>query len=48
MHSEGVTHALELGPGKVLAGLLKRIAKDIKVHSMSDPESIEALGAFLG
>jgi [acyl-carrier-protein] S-malonyltransferase len=48
MRNEGVTHALELGPGKVLAGLLKRIAKDIKVLSVGDPESLEAVGAFLG
>lgn len=48
MRADGVTHALELGPGKVLAGLLKRIAKDIKVHSVSDPESLESVAAFLG
>ena len=48
MRDEGVTHALELGPGKVLAGLVKRIAKDIKVLSVGDPESLDAVGAFLG
>ncbi len=46
MQAEGVTHAVEMGPGKVLAGLMKRIAKDVKMHSVSDPESMEALGSF--
>jgi len=45
--SEGVTHALEIGPGKVLAGLVKRIAKQITVLNVSDPESIEKVSAFL-
>lgn len=43
----GVTHAIEIGPGKVLQGLVKRIAKDLKVHGVSDPASLEALPAFL-
>ncbi|MDI3288532.1 ACP S-malonyltransferase [Polyangium sp. 15x6] len=47
MAAEGVTHALELGPGKVLAGLVKRIAKSIKVLSVSDPAGIDAVAAFL-
>jgi [acyl-carrier-protein] S-malonyltransferase len=48
MAAEGVTHAIEIGPGKVLAGLCKRIAKDIQVHGVSDPAGLDALGAFLG
>jgi [acyl-carrier-protein] S-malonyltransferase len=47
MHLEGITHAIEIGPGKVLAGLCRRIAKDIKVASVGDVASLEALGAFL-
>jgi len=47
MHSAGITHAIEIGPGKVLAGLVKRIAKEIKVHSVSDLKSLDALPAFL-
>lgn len=47
MASEGVTHALEIGPGKVLAGLVKRITKSIRVLSVSDAASIERVRAFL-
>lgn len=47
MAAEGVTHALELGPGKVLAGLVKRIAKSIKVLSVADPAGLDAVAAFL-
>ena len=46
MHMEGVTHALEIGPGKVLAGLVKRIAKEIKILSVGDVASVAALGDF--
>ena len=47
MAAEGVTHALEIGPGKVLAGLVKRIAKEIRVLSVGDAASIEQVSAFL-
>jgi [acyl-carrier-protein] S-malonyltransferase len=43
----GVTHALEIGPGKALAGLVKRIAKEIKVLTVGDMTSIDAAAAFL-
>ena len=45
--AEGVTRALELGPGKVLAGLVKRIDRRIKVLNVSDAEGIERVKAFL-
>lgn len=41
MRTLGVTHIVECGPGKVLAGLIKRIDKDITVLSISDPSSLE-------
>jgi [acyl-carrier-protein] S-malonyltransferase len=41
MAAEGVTHALELGPGKVLAGLIKRITKQIAVLGVGDPAGVE-------
>jgi [acyl-carrier-protein] S-malonyltransferase len=47
MQANGVTHALEIGPGKVLAGLAKRIAKEIKVLSVCDAAALEALPDFL-
>lgn len=47
MADDGVTHALEIGPGKVLAGLVKRITKQIKVLSVSDMVGIERVSAFL-
>lgn len=47
MQANGVTHALEIGPGKVLAGLVKRIAKEIKVLSVMDAASLDQVPAFL-
>jgi [acyl-carrier-protein] S-malonyltransferase len=48
MASEGVTHVLEIGPGKVLAGLIKRISKDLKVLSVGDAESLAKVPEHLG
>ncbi len=43
----GVTVALEIGPGKVLAGLVKRIDKRIRVINVSDAASIASLRSSL-
>lgn len=43
MKEQGVTEAVELGAGKVLAGLVKRIEKDIACESVGTPEGIESL-----
>lgn len=48
MAEAGITHALEIGPQKVLAGLVKRIDKRITVFSVSDYSGVEAAGEFLG
>jgi [acyl-carrier-protein] S-malonyltransferase len=47
MAAHGVTHALEIGPGKVLAGLVKRIARDIKVLSVGDAASLDQVAELL-
>jgi [acyl-carrier-protein] S-malonyltransferase len=38
----GITHALEIGPGKVLAGLVKRIEKSITVLPCNDLPTLDA------
>jgi [acyl-carrier-protein] S-malonyltransferase len=40
MHDQGVTCFVECGPGKVLAGLNKRIAKEAEHMSIYDPASL--------
>ena len=42
MAESGVTHILEIGPGKVLAGLVRRIAKGIEVLPVGTVDGIEA------
>ncbi|SMC33804.1 ACP S-malonyltransferase [Polynucleobacter kasalickyi] len=41
MANLGVTHIVECGPGRVLAGLVKRIAPQIKILGISDPQTIQ-------
>lgn len=43
MKEAGVTEMIELGAGKVLAGLVRRIEKDVQCESAETPEQIEAL-----
>ena len=43
----GVSHIVECGPGKVLAGLTKRIADQIPTYSLNDSDAIEAALAEL-
>lgn len=43
---QGVTHVVECGPGRVLAGLTRRIAPELESLAIFDPESLkEALAA---
>ncbi len=46
--AEGFTRFIELGPGKALAGFLKRIAPEARVWSIGDVASLEAAVAELG
>ncbi|NPT59611.1 ACP S-malonyltransferase [Paraburkholderia elongata] len=41
MAAQGVTHVIECGPGKVLAGLTKRIDGNLNGASVFDPASLE-------
>lgn len=47
MAEAGVERFVELGSGKVLAGLVKRIAKGVDTASVGDPKSLEAFAATL-
>jgi [acyl-carrier-protein] S-malonyltransferase len=38
----GVTHVVEMGPGKVLAGLVSRVEKSLRVSAVYDPASLKA------
>jgi len=41
MISQGVETFIEIGPGKVLSGLIKRINKSVKILNVSDIQSLE-------
>lgn len=43
LKAEGVTKIYEVGPGKVLAGLIKKIDKDIEVINIDSLESLKTL-----
>jgi [acyl-carrier-protein] S-malonyltransferase len=46
--AEGVTTFVEVGPGTVLSGLVRKIAKGARVLNVDSPESLEATVAALG
>ena len=43
MISKGVSHFIEIGPGKVLSGLVKRIDRNIKISTINNEEDIKLI-----
>jgi [acyl-carrier-protein] S-malonyltransferase len=43
MINTGVNHFIEIGPGKVLSGLVKRISKEVKIDTINNQGDIEGL-----
>ena len=43
MIDNGVSHFIEIGPGKVLSGLIKRINKDVKINTINNEIDIKDL-----
>lgn len=47
MAGAGIEQAIEIGPGRVLGGLMRRINRQLPVHSMEDATSLPALRSAL-
>ena len=43
MIKNGINHFIEIGPGKVLSGLVKRINREVKIESINNLKDIENL-----
>jgi len=43
MINSGVSHFVEIGPGKVLSGLVKRINKDVNIDTINTESDIKEL-----
>ena len=43
MISKGVNHFIEIGPGKVLSGLIKRIDKSVKINTINNIKDLQEL-----
>ncbi len=44
MAKQGVAVFVEIGPGKVLSGLVKRITKDVETRNIEDVATLKGLG----
>ena len=47
MAQEGIQVLVEIGPGKVLSGLTKRIVADLQAASVNDITSLNAIEELL-
>lgn len=47
IHGQGILHGAECGPGKVLAGLTKRIAADFSCSALTSTESMQEFSSTL-
>jgi [acyl-carrier-protein] S-malonyltransferase len=47
MKARGITHVIECGPGKVLAGMVKRIEADVATANVFDPASLQEAKGIL-
>ena len=43
MIDNGTNHFIEIGPGKVLSGLIKRISRDVKINTINGENDIKDL-----
>ena len=43
MINKGINQFIEIGPGKILSGLVKRINKDVKINSINNENDINDL-----
>ena len=43
MINNGVNHFIEIGPGKVLTGLIKRIDRSVKINTINSESDIKDL-----
>ena len=41
MVNNGVNNFIEIGPGKVLSGLIRRINKNVKIQTLNNIEDIK-------
>ena len=48
LRARGLTHIIECGPGKVLAGMVKRIDGDAQSATVFDPASLAEVKGMLG
>ena len=47
MAQDGVEVLVEIGPGKVLNGLTKRIVAELQATSVNDVASLDAVGSII-